>query len=86
MVIEGESYLAQRLAWFWVHGTWPRLIRFQNKDRSDCRISNLAEGRYLETKHDHRTKEGRSAYQKEYRSLHREEFEQKETTRAQFWP
>ncbi len=65
--IDRCDYLAQRLAWFWVNGTWPRLIRFQNKDRDDCRIANLEEGFHLTTKHDHRTKEGRSAYGKEWR-------------------
>ena len=69
--IDGVTYLAQRLAWFLLYGTWPRLIRFQNKDRDDCSKINLCEGFYLVTKHDHRTKEGLAAYQKEYRNKFR---------------
>jgi hypothetical protein len=81
IIIDGVSHYAQRLAWFWVHGKWPRLIRFQNGDQLDCRISNLCEGFYLTTKYDHRTKDGRAASQKEYRSLRREEFSQRERER-----
>jgi hypothetical protein len=69
--IDGVTYLAQRLAWFWIYGTWPRLIRFQNKNRDDCSKTNLCEGFYLITKHDHKTKEGKAAFQKEYRSKFR---------------
>lgn len=66
--IDQEDHTAQRLAWFWVNGTWPRLIRFQDKNRDNCAIENLKEGFYLATIYDWRTKEGRSAYQKEYRA------------------
>lgn len=76
-----KDYLAQRLAWYFVHNQWPRLIRFQNGDRDDCRIDNLKEGFYVSTKFDHRTKEGRSAYQKEYRSSLRDVFSAKERER-----
>ena len=69
--IDGVTYHAQRLAWFLLHGTWPRLIRFQNHDRDDCSKKNLCEGFYLITKHDHKTKEGKAAFQKEYRSKFR---------------
>lgn len=82
IVIDGLDVLAQRLAWFYVNGTWPRLIRFQNSDRDDCRISNLREGYYLSTKHDHRTKEGKASYQKEYRSARREKFNDDARQRA----
>ena len=66
--IDGEDHLAQRLAWFWVNGVWPRLIRFQDLNRDNCAISNLTEGFYLDTKHDLSTKEGKAAYQAEYRA------------------
>lgn len=79
--LDGVSYYAQRLAWFWVNGIWPRLIRFQNEDTHDCRIDNLREGFYVTTKYDHKTKEGKSAHQREYRSMRREEFRQKERER-----
>lgn len=81
IVIDGVGHYAQRLAWLWVHGTWPRLIRFQNENTLDCRIDNLREGFYLSTKHDHRTKEGRAASQMEYRAAKREEFVAKERAR-----
>lgn len=79
--VGGREYLAQRLAWFYMRGEWPRLIRFQNGDRDDCRIENLREGFYAETKHDLSTKEGRAAYQLEYRAARREEFVAKERAR-----
>jgi hypothetical protein len=81
IVIDGIGHYAQRLAWFWVNGTWPRLIRFQNGDQLDCRIDNLKEGFYLTTKYDHRTKEGRAASQREYRSIRREDFRDAERER-----
>lgn len=79
--INKTDYLAQRLAWFWVHGIWPRLIRFQNGDKDDCRIENLCEGFYLDTKFDHSSKDGRSEYQKSYRSERRDHFRHKERER-----
>ena len=41
IMIDGEAYYAHRLAWFYVHQTWPELIDHINGDRSDNRISNL---------------------------------------------
>jgi len=38
----GTRFLAHRLAWFYVHGTWPvGEIDHINGDRSDNRIANL---------------------------------------------
>ena len=69
--IDKADYLAQRLAWFYVHGEWPqRQLKFQNRDRTDCRIANLYEGRYLDTEFDHSTPEGRSAYGRAFRKAH----------------
>jgi hypothetical protein len=82
ITIDGVKHLAQRLAWLSVHGKLPtRLIRFQNSDRADCRISNLSEGKWFKTKYDHDTKEGKAAYQIEYRAMHREKFAQQERER-----
>jgi hypothetical protein len=40
--IDGKSYHASRLAWFYIHGEWPeREIDHRNVDPSDNRISNL---------------------------------------------
>lgn len=70
--LDGEDHLAQRLAWFWVNNVWPSGgLRFQDRNQQNCAIDNLREGFYLDTKHDWRTKEGRAAYQFEYRSQRR---------------
>jgi HNH endonuclease/AP2 domain len=37
----GKSYYAHRLAWFYVHGTWPDQIDHINGIKSDNRINNL---------------------------------------------
>ena len=81
IVIDGVSHYAQRLAWLWVHGVWPRLIRFQNGNQLDCRIENLREGFYVDTKYDCRTKEGRAADQLEYRADRRVDFQDAERQR-----
>jgi hypothetical protein len=78
IVIDKISHHAGRLAWFWVNGVWPRLLRYQNGNKLDTRMENLREGFYLETKHDFRTKEGKSAYGKEYREANRAEFSHRE--------
>lgn len=44
VTIDYKQYLAHRLAWFYVHGTWPEHeIDHINRDRSDNRIENLRE-------------------------------------------
>jgi hypothetical protein len=69
--IDGADYLAARLAWLYVHGNWPaRTLRFQNRIKTDVRIANLAEGVWLDTEFDHKTPEGRSAYDKAFRRAH----------------
>ena len=40
--IKRKVYLAHRLAWFYVHGTWPtRCIDHINRNRADNRLANL---------------------------------------------
>lgn len=42
--IDGRSYLAHRLAWFFVHGRWPTAdLDHINGDQADYRFSNLRE-------------------------------------------
>ena len=67
--VDGGDYLAQRLAWFWVHGIWPGFLRFEDDNRDNCAISNLRDSSYVQPgQRDWRTKEGKSAQQREYRA------------------
>lgn len=62
--LEGNPYLAQRLAYFYVHGEWPpRYIRFADGNPDNCAIANLKFG-----EHDFTTKEGRNAHERAHRA------------------
>ncbi|WP_241331148.1 HNH endonuclease [Burkholderia cenocepacia] len=42
--VDGFIFRAHRLAWFWVHGKWPKeFLDHINNDRTDNRICNLRE-------------------------------------------
>lgn len=44
IVVQGQSFLAHRLAWLYVHGRWPTdQIDHRNCSRDDNRIANLRE-------------------------------------------
>lgn len=62
--IDGENYPAARLAWFWVHGEWPkRLLRFKDGNRDNTSVENLTFG-----ESDFTTQAGKNAYAKKWRS------------------
>ena len=64
--VDNETYVAQRLAWFYVNGEWPGQLRFKNRDTDDCRIENLGECFALAEKYDHQLASDRKAYKKAY--------------------
>jgi len=39
--IDSQYYYTHRLAWFYVHGEWPKVIDHINGDKTDNRIENL---------------------------------------------
>lgn len=41
VTIDGQRHLGHRLAWFYVHGSWPKELDHINRDRSDNRMVNL---------------------------------------------
>lgn len=43
-----RSYLAHRLAWFYVNGEWPELIDHIDRDRRNNRLSNLRNCSFVE--------------------------------------
>jgi len=66
----GEEVTESRLAWFYMTGEWPeRRVRFKNGIKTDCRFENLTLFNGIGGEYDHKTKEGRAAYQKSYRKL-----------------
>lgn len=65
--LDNRSYLANQLAFFYVHGRWAcSQVGFVNGNRSDCRPENLVEMRTTTNKHDLGTQEGRARYNRDY--------------------
>ncbi len=46
--LDGHQFYAHRLAWFFVHGVWPKQIDHINRDKSDNRLCNLREASFSE--------------------------------------
>ena len=66
----GEESTESRLAWFYMTGEWPeRRVRFKNGNSQDCRFENLTLFNGLAGEFDHKTREGRQAYQNAYRAM-----------------
>ena len=65
----GEEITECRMAWFYMTGQWPdRRVKFRNGNKSDCRFENLALFNGLAGEFDHKTRDGRQAYQNAYRA------------------
>ena len=68
--LDNEEVTTARLAFFYMTGKWPdRRVRFINGDKTDCRYENLTLYNGIAGEFDHKTKEGKRAYQKAYRQL-----------------
>ena len=53
--VDGRRYLASRLAWFYVHGRWPKdEIDHRNGVRDDNRLANLREASHSENQQNRR--------------------------------
>jgi hypothetical protein len=68
--LSGEDVTEPRLAWFYMTGEWPeRRVRYKNGDKNDCRFENLTLFNGLAGEFDHKTRDGRRAYQNAYRAM-----------------
>jgi Recombination endonuclease VII len=66
--LDGVEYTCGRLAWFYVKGEWPeRRIRYRNGNKSDNRFANLTLYNGIGGEYDHKTREGKIAYLRQYR-------------------
>lgn len=79
--VDGIEYLAQRLAWFYVHGKSPtHSMVFKDNDRLNLRLVNLSDRPRLapDGEFDTATREGRLAYEKAARQKYKDHFRGKD--------
>lgn len=70
ITVDHEEISIGRLAMFYMNGVWPdRRVRFVNGDKTDCRFENLTLFNGLAGEFDHRTRDGRNAYARQYRKM-----------------
>lgn len=68
--IDGRTYVATQLAWFYVTGEWARgRIMLKNEDPSDCRFDNLAPSPGTGKRYN-MTLEGRTKYRRDHKEAH----------------
>lgn len=68
ITIEGFEIPAARLAWFYMSGEWPRTkVQFIDGDKKNLRFANLTLSIGVHGEFDFQTREGRTAYLREYR-------------------
>jgi len=68
--LDNEEVTTARMAIFYMTGEWPdRRVRFINGNTTDCRYENLTLYNGIAGEFDHKTREGRQAYQNAYRRL-----------------
>ncbi|SPA44626.1 HNH endonuclease [Cupriavidus taiwanensis] len=61
ITIDGAGHMAHRLAWFYVHGTWPSAeLDHINCNAADNRIANLREASRVENCQNQRAKRGKT--------------------------
>jgi hypothetical protein len=73
VTVQGLEIPAARLAWFYMTGEWPRTrVQFSDGDKLNLRFDNLVLSKGVHGEFDFQTREGRTAYLKEYRKANPE--------------
>jgi hypothetical protein len=80
----GHELTEGRLAWFYVTGEWPeRRIRYKNGKPDDSRFENMTLFNGIGGEYNHKTREGRNQYLRQYRKAS-PELEKARALRADF--